>query len=155
VAGAFQQADVVLAEGQDEKVAVAGEKRQQRLQVKAWGDDEQFFQVEGQAIGVKLPRRGKQRQAVARVPPKGGFVQERLGRFQHLPRHGGAQAGVDQPRFRLSQQVLEAKRVLLGLPAGAMGGHKDRDAGAGILGLESAKVVQGQNVHTGTSRTKG
>jgi hypothetical protein len=74
VAGSLQQPDLVLAECQDEEVAVAGQQRQQRADVEPVSDHGQLRKVQGHPERPPPSRPAEQGQAVALVLPEQAVI---------------------------------------------------------------------------------
>jgi hypothetical protein len=70
VASSLKQSDLVLADGQNVESSVPAQQRQQWLDVKSVGDDDQLLQSEGQAVTASEIGREKDRQTIALVPPE-------------------------------------------------------------------------------------
>jgi hypothetical protein len=124
VAGSLQQADLVLAEGEDEEVAVAGQQWQQGADVEPVGHHRQLGKVQGHPQGAPPAQPAVQGQAVALVLPEQAVVDQPPQRRQHTVNHRRPHPVGLQGFDRLAQQVLQPDGALLDLGAGAMGGQE-------------------------------
>jgi len=149
VPGAFQQPDLVLAEGQDVKVTVAGKQRQQRFQMEAVGNHHQFFKRQRNPVRVNRIWGEEQRQPIALVSPEAGLLRQRLGRLQHLTHVRGAKALFQQALLRLAQQVPEANRILFRCAPLPVRWHVQRDTPARMTREKDLQFLHCYEIHTG------
>ena len=129
MAGRRDQAEVLKAQGQDVKTSIAGEQREERLQVETGLHHGQLVELERQAVGAEQLRGTEDGQAVALGLPEGGIVEQAAQGLQQLAGRAAGKPHPLKPLLQGAQQVLEPDGVLLRLAAGPDGGHIERKAG--------------------------
>jgi hypothetical protein len=112
------QADVLLAERQDEEFAGLAKQRQQRLDLKVVPDHQLFMKRQRQSEEAALLGRKKCGQSRTHVLPKGYLVQEFSGTVQPSFRIGNALPVGDQLLFRGPNLVLPTNLIFLSGPPG-------------------------------------
>jgi hypothetical protein len=147
VAGSLQQPDLVLAEGQDEEVAVAGQQGQQWADVEPVGHHRQLGKVQGDPQGPPPPRAAVQGQAVALVLPEQAVVHQPPQRRQDTVDHRRPDPIGLEGLGGLAQQVLEPDRGLPDLGSGATGGQEQRDGRSRALEHEALQIGSTDQIH--------
>ena len=147
---ALKQPDLLLAEGQDIESPIAAEQRQQRLDVKAVGDNHQLLKVKGQAVVVAAhPRhlgRDKDRQSVALTLPEEAILDQPGRGFEQCPGRRRTEtiptaARRRQALFCFVKQVFQPDRILPSLRPCPVRGHKDGHVPAITLLAQIFQVI--------------
>ena len=80
---AFEEPDLVLAEGQHVEPTIVAQKREQRLQVKAVRYDGELIYGQRQAERLEVAASQQDRQPVCLMRPELDIVQERASGLEH------------------------------------------------------------------------
>jgi hypothetical protein len=115
--------------------------------VKALGDDDQVFKVQGQAVVASNLAGEKNRQAVALTLPEEAILDQPRRWFKLRLGLGRTETSAHQPLFGLRQEVLQLDRILLDLQSHPMGGHEEGHVPAITPLAHLYQIVSTQYIH--------
>jgi hypothetical protein len=128
-AGAFEEANVVLAEGEELETGIGGEEGKNWFEVVAIVEPGDFLGRERQTIIAERVGRGKEGEALVLMFPEVAIVQKLAARSEESFGFGAGDGGGGEETFSLANHDLEATRVFVACRACAV--HEDETGEAG------------------------